>query len=289
MGQAVNHHRLTVCKLQIAISGILEKLQFAFRNPFLFTFFGKGDPIPVCMLVRNSDPLFPLTVRSLYDNLIGKRKPQKLLVQARSMISIQAKNLSKRFGKRKVFDRISFSVQERSSLVITGKNGSGKTTLLKILSGLIRPTEGEMIVSSGERILPGEEIRHLLGLVMPDLELYDELTALENLIFLSRIRGLSLDGKKLKERIDQVGLSGREDDLVGSFSSGMKQRLKYALALLFEPKILLLDEPTTNLDEEGILVVERIISSQKEKGMVILATNEKRDLGYGDQFIHLGS
>jgi heme exporter protein A len=241
------------------------------------------------MLVRISNPLFPLTVRSLYDNLIEKRKPKKLLVQAGSMISIQVRNLSKRFGKRKVFEKISFSLQEGSSLVITGKNGSGKTTLLKILSGLIRPTEGEMIVSSGGRILPGEEIRHLLGLVMPDLELYDELTALENLIFLSRIRGLSLGRNELKERIDQVGLPGREDDLVRSFSSGMKQRLKYALALLLEPKILLLDEPTTNLDEEGIWLVERIISSQKEKGMVILATNEKRDLGYGDQFIQLGS
>jgi heme exporter protein A len=205
------------------------------------------------------------------------------------MFSLEAKNLTKRFGRRKVFEKISFFLQEGSSLVITGKNGSGKTTLLKILSGLIRPTEGEMVVSFGAKNIPGDEIKHLLGLVMPDLELYDELTALENLFFPSRIRGLSLSKDKLKERIDQMGLLGREDDLVESFSSGMKQRLKYALALLFEPKLLLLDEPTTNLDEEGISLVERIISSQKEKGMVILATNEKRDWGYGDRFIHLGS
>ncbi len=205
------------------------------------------------------------------------------------MVSLKVRNLGKWFGRRKVFDQINFSLEEKSSLVVTGKNGSGKTTLLKILCGFIRPTKGEVLISFNGKNLAGEESKDLMGLVMPDLELYGELTAWENLMFLSRIRGLDSDKDELKERIVQVGLAEREDDLVFSFSSGMKQRLKYAFASLLEPKILLLDEPTTNLDQEGISLVDQMVSLQKERGMLILATNEKADLKYGDQIIQLGN
>ena len=204
------------------------------------------------------------------------------------MISLQAKELGKWFGKRKIFDRVNFLVEEKGSLVVTGRNGSGKTTLLKILCGLIRPTKGEVVINSGEKTLSRNESGRLFGLVMPDLELYGELTAFENLLFLSRIRGMNSGSGQLTKKLGEVGLGGRENDLVFSFSSGMKQRLKYALALLFEPALLLLDEPTANLDEEGISMVDRIVLQQKEKGMLILATNEKSDLRYGDQVIQLG-
>lgn len=204
------------------------------------------------------------------------------------MISMEVKNLEKWFGKRKVFDKIDFSLREKNSLAITGRNGSGKTTLLKILCGLIRPTKGEVLITLEGKKLSKEEWGNYLGLVMPDLELYGELTALENLSILSRIRGWNPDRDKLKEKIAQVGLKAREDDLVFSFSSGMKQRLKYAFALLSEPKILILDEPTANLDEEGVSLVTEMITQQKQRGILILATNEKSDLKYGDQIIQLG-
>ncbi len=204
------------------------------------------------------------------------------------MISLEVRNLGKWFGKRKVFDEINFSLEEKSSLVVTGRNGSGKTTLLKILCGLIRPTKGEVKISFNGKTLTTDESKNLFGLVMPDLELYKELTALENLVFLSRIRGLDPGKDELKEKIARVGLARREDDLVFSFSSGMKQRLKYAFALLLDPKILLLDEPTTNLDEEGISLVNQMVSLQKQRGILILATNKKTDLKYGNQIIQLG-
>jgi heme exporter protein A len=204
------------------------------------------------------------------------------------MVSLEVKDLGKWFGRRKVFDHLNFSLQEKNSLVITGRNGSGKTTLLKILCGLIRATRGRVLISSDGKNLSQGEGRNLLGLVMPDLELYGELTAFENLRFLSRIRGLDLDKETLRKQLDRVGLAGREDDSVASFSSGMKQRLKYAFALLLDPGILLLDEPTSNLDQEGVSLVDRIVSSQKERGILILATNEKADLKYGDQIIQLG-
>jgi len=204
------------------------------------------------------------------------------------MISLQGKELGKWFGKRKIFERINLLVEERGSLVVTGRNGSGKTTLLKILCGLIRPTKGEVVINSGEKTLSRDESRGLFGLVMPDLELYGELTALENLLFLSRIRGMNSGSGELERKLGEVGLGGRENDLVFSFSSGMKQRLKYALATLFEPGVLVLDEPTANLDEEGISMVDRIVSQQKERGILILATNEKSDLRYGDQVLRVG-
>jgi heme exporter protein A len=204
------------------------------------------------------------------------------------MISLEARNLGKWFGRRKVFDKINLFLEEKNSLVVTGRNGSGKTTLLKILCGLIPPTKGEVVISFNGKNLNRDESKNLLGLVMPDLELYEELTALENLMFLSRIRGLNPDKDELKEKIARVGLGKREDDLVFSFSSGMKQRLKYAFALLNNPEILVLDEPSANLDEEGISLVDQMVSLQKERGILILATNEKADLKYGDQIIQLG-
>lgn len=212
-----------------------------------------------------------------------------LLTWVGLMITLEARNLGKWFGRRKVFEQIDFHLQERESLVITGRNGSGKTTLLKILCGFVKPTQGEVKISLDGENLSGDESKDLLGLVMPDLELYGELTALENLILLSRIRGWNPDEGELREKLAQVGLAGREKDFVFSFSSGMKQRLKYAFAGLNDPKILVLDEPTSNLDQEGIALVDQVASLQKEKGMLILATNEKTDLKYGDKIIQLGS
>lgn len=201
---------------------------------------------------------------------------------------LEAKNLGKWFGRRKVFDGLDFVLEEKSSLVVTGKNGSGKTTLLKILCGLIRPTTGGVSISDSERRVTRQESRNLFGLVMPDLELYGELTAVENLLFLSRIQGSNPERGTVEDRLAQVGLEKRENDLVLSFSSGMKQRLKYAFALLRRPKILLLDEPTANMDEEGTSLADRVIDSQRRRGIVIIATNDRSDLRHAEQTIQLG-
>ncbi len=204
------------------------------------------------------------------------------------MISLEAKNLGKWFGHRKVFEGIRFRLEGRESLVIRGRNGSGKTTLLKVLSGLLRPTTGQTVISHDGKELSPDQRRNLLGMVMPDLELYGELTAFENLLYLSRIRGTRPEKETIRDKIKRVGLEGRGDDPVSSFSSGMKQRLKYAFALLNDPRILFLDEPTAYLDEEGASLVHQIIGFHREKNLVIIATNEQSDLRYADQEIHLG-
>jgi heme exporter protein A len=229
-----------------------------------------------------------LTLRRPYHIFLWNVRPKTLAESARLMILLEAKNLGKWFGRRKVFDGLDFLLEEGSSLVVTGKNGSGKTTLLKILCGLIRPTAGEVSISDSERKVTRQESRNLFGLVMPDLELYGELTAVENLLFLSRIQGANPDRETVEHRLAQVGLENRENDLVLSFSSGMKQRLKYAFALLRGPKILLLDEPTANMDQEGASLADQVIDSQRRRGIVIIATNDRSDLRHAEQTIQLG-
>ena len=116
--------------------------------------------------------------------------------------------------------------------------------------------------------------------------LYDELTAFENLSFFAGVAGLHFSRSELSIKLDTVGLDGRGDDLVGSYSSGMKQRLKYCLALLRNPSLLLLDEPTANLDNLGKKLVDSIIKSQN--GIVVIATNESSELEYADEIVKLG-
>jgi heme exporter protein A len=108
----------------------------------------------------------------------------------------------------------------------------------------------------------------------------------ENLSFFAGVAGFHVALAELRDRLAAAGLEGRGDDLVGSYSSGMKQRLKYCLALLRNPELLLLDEPTSNLDDSGKELVDKTIKAHD--GIVVIATNEKTELGYGDQIIRLG-
>lgn len=203
------------------------------------------------------------------------------------MISLEVKNLAKSFGFRIVFEGVNFSLKEKESLVVTGKNGSGKSTLLKILAGLLRPSEGEVNINLDGQQKKKEERRKLLGFVGPDLSLYDELTALENLEFLSKVQGLEWRKEELINNLEKIGLKGRGEDLVSSYSSGMKQRLKYVFALLNEPKILLLDEPGSNLDEPGLFLLDDIVAEQKKRGILVLATNDRREIKYGHKILNL--
>ncbi|OGC92545.1 MAG: hypothetical protein A2W25_07470 [candidate division Zixibacteria bacterium RBG_16_53_22] len=194
--------------------------------------------------------------------------------------------LAKEFPGRPVFSDISAVVEEGRRLVITGPNGSGKSTLVRILCAFNRPTRGSVGFEIDEKKLTHLEIRPHIGLVSPDMVLYDELTAIENLSFFAEVAGHRFEIPELERRLENIGLAGRGRDFVGSYSSGMKQRLKYCLALLREPEILILDEPTANLDERGKGLVDDIIRSHH--GIVVIATNEKAELFYGDQFIRLG-
>jgi len=202
-------------------------------------------------------------------------------------MKIIAADIAKYFNERKIFGDINFTLNSGRSLAITGPNGSGKTTLIKIISGLMRPTFGSVTFYSGEHEIKREHRYQYLSLVSPYLELYEELSALENLHFLIRLRDIEDGEQKAEALLNRVNLYGRENDAVKTYSSGMRQRLKYVFALLSNPEILLLDEPTSNLDVDGIDIVYEIIQEQKEKNIVIIATNDRNDLKYGDQLIEI--
>jgi heme exporter protein A len=188
---------------------------------------------------------------------------------------------------RKLFMDINVIVPDRSVFVVLGHNGAGKTTFLRVLCGLIPATSGEVVFTLDGKSLSPSEKRAQIGLVSADLELYGDVRAVENLEFFSGVRSLPFTLDKARELLELVGLKGRGNDYVRTYSSGMKQRMKYAYALLHDPYILVLDEPTTNLDEKGVALVDSVIRRQREKGIVIMATNEPREVSYADQTLSL--
>jgi heme exporter protein A len=205
-------------------------------------------------------------------------------------LCIRLNSVGHRFGSRTVFRDVNLEVAGGQSAVIMGGNGAGKSTLLKIVAGLLQPSGGTVEVRVDGKALDTRARRRHIGYVAPDLMLYRELTGVENLQFFARLRGLTLSHEELKAILTQVGLLGRGSDLAGNYSSGMRQRLKYAFALLGRPPILLLDEPTANLDTDGVEMVERIVAAQRERpggGLTLIATNEPREETWGEQRVRL--
>jgi heme exporter protein A len=204
------------------------------------------------------------------------------------MVRLELHQVGKRYGRLRVFRGVEAEVSSGEVLIVAGHNGSGKSTLLRIIAGLVRPTNGQVHVLEDGRQLSFEERRRCIGLVAVDVALYGELTAHENLSFFARVRGLRIAPSAGDALLEEVGLAGRGDDLVQTYSSGMRQRLKYACSLLHEPPLLLLDEPGSNLDEAGTAMVQRLIDRQRARGLVVLATNDPREVTYGDAVLRLG-
>jgi heme exporter protein A len=204
------------------------------------------------------------------------------------MLKLEADNIAKWFGERKVFDNISFSLVPGQSLAVIGPNGSGKTTLLRTIIGLTRPTRGKVSFLKDEKKLDFNDYRKSLSLVAPYLSLYGSLTARENLQFLSRVDGHNIKNDLIDNMLEQVGLEGRGDDYVAEYSSGMQQRLKYAAALLKNPQVLLLDEPTANLDDAGKKKVFDLIKTYRPDSILIIATNEKEEYSLAESICQLG-
>lgn len=202
------------------------------------------------------------------------------------MLMLKCTNLGKAFGRHWLFRRLSFTVPQGTGLVILGPNGSGKTTLLRLLCGLMKPTEGRIVWETNGFELGPRQVRSLIGVVLPDCEPYEELTAEENMELIADLHGVNRSS--VSEWLERVGLAQSKRQFVSEFSSGMKLRLKLAMALVHEPMALLLDEPTAMLDEQGRQLVSELIAEQKRKGIVIIATNDERDVGYGEQQIVLG-
>ena len=203
------------------------------------------------------------------------------------MYSLKLSNICKHFTETLLFEDISFELHPGEVMAIAGWNGSGKSTLLRIIAGLVRPSSGKVEMFLDGKSISKESRRRFFGMVAPALSLYEDLTALENIEFFCKVRGIAYDRKSCRDIMEQVGLTEKAHKLCRNYSSGMKQRLKLAQALLHNPPLLLLDEPGCNLDSKGMKVVEEIISSQRQMGMTVIASNEKREVDYGDRVINL--
>lgn len=192
--------------------------------------------------------------------------------------SVQLENLVKYFGRRIVFSEINFSFSPGSIYGISGPNGSGKSTLVKIISNIISPTRGKVIQRFNEQTVLPEDLHNHIGFVSPYLFLYDEFSAEENLVHFSNIRGIKFEKERSDFLLNKLNLFDRKDDLVRGYSSGMKQRLKFIFALLHRPHLIILDEPTSNLDNDGKEKVYELIKKEAESNIVIIASNEDSDL-----------
>ena len=205
------------------------------------------------------------------------------------MMKLSVEKESKNFGRKKILRDISFELFSGKSAAVVGPNGSGKTTLLRVICGLIRPSKGEIRYIKNNHPINQKAFYKTIGLVGPYLELYEELTASENLLFFARMKRIQNAPAKISFLMDRLNLTGNEDEQVKNYSSGMRQRLKYVFALIGEPEILILDEPTSNLDKDGIDRVYDIMSEQKKTKILLLATNEQTDLQYGDFQVDVSS
>ena len=204
------------------------------------------------------------------------------------MVSLRISGLGHEFDGREVFAGIDVEF-EGTCLAVFGPNGSGKSTLLRILAGLLTPISGEAGVWVDGQRTGREGLRRAIGLASPDVQLYADLTPRENLDFLASARGLAGGCKLASEALEAVGLQDRADDAVAALSSGLRRRACLAAAIVHEPRLLLLDEPTSNLDEDGARVVRSLIDRQRERGMVVLATSDLAETGIAEARLDLGA
>jgi heme ABC exporter ATP-binding subunit CcmA len=193
---------------------------------------------------------------------------------------IEIENVVKEFGRKGVINGIDLRIEKGDYLVILGPNGAGKTTLLKLISTLLRPSDGTIRIDGFDVKEDGLEVRRRIGVLGHVSYLYDELTALENLRFYAKMYGVSLGPEKIKAILSRVKLAHRMNDLVGTYSRGMKQRLAIARAIIHKPKILLLDEPYTGLDLNGRRILTEMLREFQTKGITTVMVTHNIERGY---------
>ena len=196
--------------------------------------------------------------------------------EPRPKVRLTGRDITMHYGFRAILRGISLEVHEGRPLAVTGPNGSGKSTLVKILAGVLTQTGGSVDLNVNETAVGADERAHRVGLVTPDLALYPQLSARETLDFLARVRGLTPAADVLGT-LTRVGLGDRADDYVSTFSTGMRQRLRIATALLHDPPVLLLDEPSATLDASGRDLVASLVRDPSRA--VVLATNDPEEAG----------
>jgi ABC-2 type transport system ATP-binding protein len=187
---------------------------------------------------------------------------------------IRVENLRKLYGQTVAVDGITFEARPGEIFGLLGPNGAGKTTTISVISGLLEPGQGSVLVN-GRPITPtAAEVKKCMGVVPQEVALYEDLTARENLAFWGGLYGLG--GARLRQRVDEVldriGLSERAGEPVKTFSGGMKRRLNLGLGLVHEPAVILLDEPTVGVDPQARINILEVIRELARRGRTVLYT-----------------
>lgn len=189
--------------------------------------------------------------------------------------SLTATDLGRHFGRRRALAGVSFECRAGEIVGLLGPNGAGKSTLLAILATLLAPSAGHVVYGDHTARAAGAALRRRLGMLGHDLFLYPELSARENLLFFARLYGLSNPGARVAASLEQARLSDRADDQVLSFSRGMRQRLALERALVHDPRLLLLDEPFTGLDQASATALITRLRGRQEAGcLIVVATHD---------------
>jgi ABC-2 type transport system ATP-binding protein len=188
------------------------------------------------------------------------------------LTGIRVQGLAKRFGGRTAVEGLTFEVHPGEVFGLLGPNGAGKTTTVRMLTGLLQPSEGEASVWGHEVRTQGEALRGAVGLLTEQPGLYDRLTARENLRFFMKLHELdeAATWPRVQSYLQRFGLAGREDEAVGSFSKGMRQKLAIVRTLVHDPKVIFLDEPTSGLDPESARTVRDAVAELATEGRTIV-------------------
>ncbi len=201
--------------------------------------------------------------------------------------SVEAFGLNKSFGRRLIFNGLQFKFDKVGVYGISGPNGSGKSTLVKIIAGIIGASQGKIVHKLNNKEITEEQLHDHIGFVSPYLVLYEEFSTYENLNLFADIRGVAFNKERVDYLLNKFLLYKRKDDLLKTYSSGMKQRVKFIFALMHSPQLLILDEPTSNLDEEGKNSVYEIVKEEGQNNIVLIASNEKNDLELCGDIVYL--
>lgn len=204
-----------------------------------------------------------------------------------SNYSLEAKGLNKSFGRRLIFNNLNFEFSKTGIIGVSGPNGSGKSTLVKIIAGIIGSSKGKIIHKLDNIEIAEEKLHNHIGFVSPYLVLYEEFSTYENLNLFAEIRGVSFNKERIDYLLNKFLLFKRKDDLLKTYSSGMKQRVKFIFALMHSPQLVILDEPTSNLDDEGKNSVYELVKEEGKTNIVLIASNEKSDLELCGDIVYL--
>jgi ABC-type multidrug transport system ATPase subunit len=205
-------------------------------------------------------------------------------------VRLSLNNVGKRFNREWIFRRFTYQFQSGKKYAITGPNGSGKSTLLQVIAGSLTYNEGNVEISNEQSAKPSitnEDIYNKISIAAPYLELIEEMTAKEMLQFHAQFKPL-INSHSIEEILQTVGLTNAINKQIRYYSSGMKQRLKLAQAFFSNTPILLLDEPTTNLDTDGTALYHHLIKNYTTNKLVIVSSNDKQEYGFCEDVIGIG-